>query len=134
MWNRNYELYSLLFHMILMLPQLSWSALSPIYRSNPTAIIIKITITNIPVNLNCKEHISHYHQRNISNINIPYHHHYHHHHHRIFKDVTKSKTVMTIFFTIFVVTVIIKITTIVATIININYYFFPVFIPSPSRV
>jgi hypothetical protein len=41
---------------------------------------------------------------------------------------------MTIFFTIFVVTVIIKITTIVATIININYYFFPVFIPSPSRV
>ena len=102
--------------------QLSWSALSPIYGLNPTAIKIKITITNIPVNLNCKEHLPH-HQCIISIISIPYHHHHHHHHHRIFKNVTTSKTVNIIFIIIFVVTVIIKSTTIIATIININYYF-----------
>jgi len=44
---------------------LSSSALSQMYRSNHTAIIIKVTI-NIHTKLHCNEHFPHHHQRIIS--------------------------------------------------------------------
>jgi hypothetical protein len=41
-------------------PQSSWSALSPIYRSKPNAITIKITVTNIPLKLHCNDQVPHH--------------------------------------------------------------------------
>jgi len=41
-------------------PQSSWSALSPIHRSNPTVTTIKITVTNIPMKLYCNVHLPHH--------------------------------------------------------------------------
>ena len=43
-------------------PQMSWSALSPIYRYHPTTIINKIALTNILMKLHCKNHFPHHHQ------------------------------------------------------------------------
>ena len=49
-------------------PQLSWSALSPIYRSNPTVIIMKITITNRPMKPHYNDHLPPDHHLIISTV------------------------------------------------------------------
>jgi len=69
-WNRINELYSFRFSYNFNAAdqppsQLSSSALSQMYRSNHTAIIIKITI-NIHTKFHCNEHLPHHHQSIIS--------------------------------------------------------------------